>query len=119
MGVVLGEDNFSERAYAQRLRILKKHRIGLWDVVARAQRQGSLDQNLKNITPNLLADLIGTLPMLRLIVFNGKTAANIGMRQLEKAEIILPHLILPSTSPANTMTLEAKIKAWQAIKGDW
>lgn len=115
MGAVLNEDCFPKRSYAQRLSTLKKHRIGLWDVVARAERQGSLDQNLKNITPNPLANLIGTLPALRLIAFNGQTAARIGVCQLKKAGITLPYFVLPSTSPANTMPLAAKIEAWQVI----
>ncbi|MDR1529552.1 MAG: DNA-deoxyinosine glycosylase [Burkholderiales bacterium] len=116
MGMLLDEENFAARSYAWRLRILKKNRIGLWDVVAQAEREGSLDQNLKNITENPLTELIETLPNLRAIAFNGNTATRIGMRQLKTLGDYAPVcLSLPSTSPANTMPFSEKLTMWQAV----
>ncbi len=115
MGAILGEDDFSTRSYAQRLRTLKKHHIGLWDVVAQAERKGSLDQNLKNIVANPLTELLGTLPHLKTIAFNGQTAARIGTRQLADTEWLSRTLVLPSTSPANTMMLAEKLERWRVV----
>ncbi|MCL2297859.1 MAG: DNA-deoxyinosine glycosylase [Proteobacteria bacterium] len=116
-GVLLDEPDLAERSYAQRLRIFKHHRIGLWDVVGQAQRQGSLDQNLKNITPNPLAELLPQLPQLNAIAFNGQTAARIGQRQLSDNPLLknITFYTVPSTSPANTMPFAEKVAAWKML----
>lgn len=94
--------------YEQRLNTLLAHRIGLWDVVAKARRQGSLDSQLRDIHHNDLQDLLAQLPDIRLVAFNGQTAG--------KAHIQLPahqpYCILPSSSPAFTMPFEHKRDAW-------
>jgi hypoxanthine-DNA glycosylase len=116
-GILLDEPNLAERSYAQRLRVFKRHRIGLWDVVGQAQRQGSLDQNLKNITPNPLAELLQQLPQLEAIAFNGQTAARIGQRQLSNTSLLksAAFYVMPSTSPANTMPFTEKVAAWKML----
>ncbi|MCL2309647.1 MAG: DNA-deoxyinosine glycosylase [Proteobacteria bacterium] len=115
-GVLLEEPDLAERSYAQRLRVFKRHHIGLWDVVGQAQRQGSLDQNLKNITPNPLAELLPQLPQLEAIAFNGQTAARIGQRQLSATFLkSIAFYIMPSTSPANTMLFTEKVAAWKVL----
>lgn len=115
-GILLDEPDLAERSYTQRLRVFKQHRIGLWDVVGEAERHGSLDQNLKNITPNLLAELLQRLPQLKAIAFNGQTAARIGKKQLSGG---LPKNVIcytmPSTSPAYTMLLEEKANLWKTL----
>lgn len=116
-GILLDEPDLAERSYAQRLRVFKRHRIGLWDVVGQAQRRGSLDQNLKNITPNPLAELLQQLPQLEAIAFNGQTAARIGQHQLSDNPLLrnIAFHVMPSTSPANTMPFTEKVKAWQML----
>ncbi|MDR0770638.1 MAG: DNA-deoxyinosine glycosylase [Burkholderiales bacterium] len=120
-GHLLGEPDLAERSYAQRLRVFKRCRIGLWDVVGQAQRQGSLDQNLRDITPNPLVEQLQQLPQLEVIAFNGQTAARIGQRQLARfaaerpAENPIALLSLPSTSPAHTMPPAEKTAAWQML----
>ncbi|MDR0250072.1 MAG: DNA-deoxyinosine glycosylase [Burkholderiales bacterium] len=116
-GILLDDPNLAEHSYVQRLRVFKHHRIGLWDVVGQAQRQGSLDQNLKNITPNPLAELLPQLPQLEAIAFNGQTAAHIGQRQLPENPLLknTALYIMPSTSPANTMPLVEKTAAWRIL----
>ncbi|MDR2016452.1 MAG: DNA-deoxyinosine glycosylase [Burkholderiales bacterium] len=116
-GILLDEPDLADRSYAQRLRVFKRYRIGLWDVVGQAQRQGSLDQNLKNITPNPLTELLQQLPQLKAIAFNGQTATRIGQRPLTHlaAERHIALLLLPSTSPAHTMPLTEKVAAWQTL----
>jgi hypoxanthine-DNA glycosylase len=124
-GILLDEPNLAERSYAQRLRVFKHHRIGLWDVVGRAQRQGSLDQNLKNITPNPLAELLPQLPQLEAIAFNGQTAARIGQSQLGQRPLpnnpLLKNIalyVMPSTSPANTMPFTEKVAVWKMLENN-
>ena len=98
--------------YHDRLSALLAGGLGLWDVVATARRTGSLDAALRNVEPHDLAALVAALPRLRLVAFNGKTAAAIGARALPPG---VPHLVLPSSSPAHTLPFTAKAAAWAAV----
>lgn len=117
MGDVLGVDLVS-LDYDSRLATLRRHRVGLWDVVAEARREGSLDSSIRDHHGNDLIGLIATLPNLRAIAFNGGTAARIGEKAL--AGHGDPHAIvkLPSSSPAYTLAYAQKLIAWQALR-EW
>ena len=112
MGSVLGID-LSNQDYAGRLQSLLQHRVGLWDVVASAQRQGSLDTALRDIAFNDLRQLVDGLPALQAVAFNGKTAAR-AARLLTgwPGEI----MVLPSSSPAFTLPFAQKLAVWQGIQ---
>jgi double-stranded uracil-DNA glycosylase len=101
--------------YEERLERLKCHRIGLWDTVASAERQGSLDQDIRAAEHNDLMPLIDTLPHLRAIAFNGTKAAQIGMRQIDPDRGLDIH-ILPSSSPARAVPLAEKALAWRVLQ---
>ncbi|RXZ45690.1 DNA-deoxyinosine glycosylase [Crenobacter cavernae] len=111
MAALTGEDLVA-LPYAERLTALLAHRVGLWDVVGRARRRGSLDTHLREVSANPLADLIASLPALEAVAFNGATAARLG-QPLLPAE--LARYALPSTSPAHTMKLDAKLAAWRVL----
>ena len=100
--------------YAARLDRLRAHGVGLWDVIAEAERPGSLDAAIRRATPNALAELLSTLPALQAVAFNGGTAARQGRRLVSA----IPHITvldLPSSSPAHTIPLEKKKAAWSAL----
>jgi len=115
IGDVIGEE-LPGIAYAERLQTLLAHRVGLWDVVAEAKREGSLDSKIRDHAGNDLAGLIASLPRLAVIAFNGGTAARIGMKAL--GEIGNDHAVvkLPSSSPAYTMSYSDKLHAWQTLR---
>ncbi|WP_404991500.1 DNA-deoxyinosine glycosylase [Cupriavidus pauculus] len=117
MGDVLGVDLVA-LAYDARLAALRRHRVGLWDVVAEARRDGSLDSNIRDHQGNDLVGLIATLPKLRAIAFNGGTAAKIGERALGAHGDQHAILKLPSSSPAYTLAYADKLLAWQALR-EW
>ena len=48
----------------------------------RRRRQGSLDGNIRDHSPNALRNLVRGLPALRLIAFNGNTSSAIGRKGL-------------------------------------
>jgi len=98
--------------YEERLRRLLAHGVGLWDVVGQASRRGSLDTALRDVAYNDLAELVARLPALRAIAFNGQSAAK-GQRQLPdwQGDVV----VLPSSSPAHTLSFEAKLAEWQAL----
>ena len=111
VGAALGTD-LAAMAYDERLAALLARGVGLWDVVASARRAGSLDAAMREVEAADLARLIATLPALRLVAFNGKTAAAIGARTLPPG---VPHVTLPSSSPAYTLAFAAKAAAWAAL----
>jgi hypoxanthine-DNA glycosylase len=102
--------------YEARLAALLAHRIGLWDVVAEARRQGSLDGNIRDHAPNDLVGLVETLPELRAIGFNGSTSARIGSRQLQPPSVPAQLIGLPSSSPAYTRPFEEKKSEWMKLR---
>jgi hypoxanthine-DNA glycosylase len=100
--------------YEDRLAALLRAKVGLWDTVASARRQGSLDASIRDAEPTQLRDLAASLPDLRAVGFNGKTSARIGMPQLAGSGLAL--IALPSSSPAHAaMPLGEKEKLWSAL----
>jgi len=100
--------------YEARLAALLSHGVGLWDVIAEAERPGSLDAAIRDPAANDLLALIGSLPALRVVAFNGGTAAKLGRRLIGER---VPTIALPSSSPAHAArTFEQKALAWAALK---
>jgi hypoxanthine-DNA glycosylase len=115
IGDISGE-NFRSLDYPTRLQTLLRHRVGLWDVVAEAQREGSLDSRIRNHASNDLIALVESLPNLAAVAFNGGTAARLGMRALQRATGKVEFISLPSSSPAYTMAYAEKLKAWEVLR---
>lgn len=101
--------------YDARLEALLRARVGLWDSVETATREGSLDAAIRDHRPNALLDLARGLPELRGIAFNGGTSARIGMKALAGVPAAL--VPLPSSSPAYTLAFEKKREAWIKLRG--
>ena len=107
------EEPVQALVYEERLAALQRRRIALWDTVATARRQGSLDGAMRDIAANPLRQLIGGLPELQAIAFNGGTAARIGRRELGTTRL---HLFdLPSSSPALTLPFADKAERWAVL----
>jgi hypoxanthine-DNA glycosylase len=102
-------------AYDVRLAALLSAGVGLWDVIGSASRTGSLDSDIRQPRPNPLRDLVGKLPLLQAVAFNGGKASDLGWRQLDESGG-LELLSLPSTSPANTAPLDRKQVEWNRIR---
>ena len=112
LGAAVGED-LASLDYDARLTRLAARKIALWDVVAEAKRQGSLDGAIRGATPNQLADFVASHPRLRAVAFNGKTSAAIGKRALAGAD--LTFIELPSSSAALTRPFADKAAAWAVL----
>ena len=114
VGQVIGRD-LQSLDYEERLQILREHHLGLWDTVATARREGSLDAAIRGASYNSLAELVSTLPELHAVGFNGATSAKIGMKQLSEAGLAL--VLLPSSSPAfAAMPLAEKEHRWLQLR---
>lgn len=68
--------------YYERLATLLQSGAGLWDVMAEAEREGSLNWAIANASRNALAELVDTLANLLAIGCNGGTEARVGARWL-------------------------------------
>ena len=115
MSPVIGCD-LSALRYEERLAALLHARIGLWDVVARARRQGSTDAAIRDHVANDLVGLVRSLPDLRAIGFNGATAFRHGAKILPEGGGDIALVALPSSSPLHTVGAAAKQPAWNALR---
>lgn len=102
--------------YEQRLEQLLAQRFGLWDVLASAERAGSLDAAIRSEEAADLLGLVSTLPALRAIGFNGAKSAKIGRRILQGRIGDISLIDLPSTSPAHARPLSEKVAHWRVLE---
>ena len=112
-----------ELTYGERLQMLKVRRVALWDVCRSAYREGALDASIDpaSIVPNDLAGFLRTHTSIRLICFNGQTAARLYRQRvlpgLTEALRAIRCETLPSTSPAYAaMRFEQKLASWQIVR---
>ena len=101
-------------AYENRLAALLAKGVGLWDVIAEAERPGSLDAAIRDPAANDLAALIDSLPDLRGVAFNGGAAAKLGARLVGDR---VSTLALPSSSPAHAArSFDEKLALWGQLR---
>ena len=107
--------------YASRVAALIERRVAVWDVLAAATRSGSLDASIaEDAIPNNFRALFHAHPNIKLICFNGATAARLYDRHvlstLTEAQRSLPRERLPSTSGANaSVSVTEKTSRWSVI----
>jgi hypoxanthine-DNA glycosylase len=98
--------------YRARLRALRAHGIGLWDVIVSCERRGSLDGAIRMAEHGDISRARRAAPRLALVCFNGKTAASAREAWQDAGYATL---MLPSSSPAYTLPIASKLVAWRAI----
>lgn len=105
-------DNDMPLTYPDKKLLLSITGIGLWDVVHKANRIGSLDSAIENEEPNDLDNFINNHKNLKTIGFNGTKSEAIFNKYFERRSHIR-YISLPSTSPANAgMNLDTICKSW-------
>lgn len=101
--------------YERRCAWLLARGLGLWDVYASCERDGSLDSAIRDAEVNDFASLKAQCPKLQLIVHNG--GESFRHAKLVRASLGVEHfplVKLPSTSPANaSWSFERKLAAWR------
>lgn len=108
-------NNDLPETYADKIALLNKNRIGLWDVAHRATRKGSLDRSIEQVVPNDLDGFENRHNNLEVIGFNGQKAEKLYEQFFRRKEGIR-YISLPSTSPANTGLEFAEIcEKWRQI----
>jgi hypoxanthine-DNA glycosylase len=98
-------------SYEIRSKWLLERGLGVWDVYASCEREGSLDSAIRNAVPNDIAAL--HLPQLQAIAHNGGESFK---HARHTRTLGVPVYQLPSTSPANaSWSLERKLAAWREV----
>lgn len=115
MATLLGE-NAVPGSYIDRLTMLLRHRIALWDSIGSCERTGSLDSAIKNEQANDFPGLLAAYPGIRKICFNGGKSFQT-FKKHHKSLLLLPQIefkCLPSTSPANARwQMPQLLAAWR------
>lgn len=102
----MGEDSYQNRS-----KWLLDRGLGLWDVYAACEREGSLDAAIRNAVANDIAGL--HLPRLAAIAHNGGESFK---HARHTQSLGVPVYRLPSTSPANaSWSFERKLAAWREV----
>lgn len=98
-------------SYENRSNWLLERGLGVWDVYASCEREGSLDSAIRNAVPNDIAAL--HLPQLQAIAHNGGESFK---HARHTRTLGVPVYQLPSTSPANaSWSFERKLAAWREV----
>ncbi len=91
-----------------------RHHIALWDVLAECDIDGASDGSIANAVPNPLASITQAAP-IEAVYCTGAKAFELYNRYCA-ADVGIPAVKLPSTSPANaTWSLDALVQAYAPI----
>lgn len=100
-------------SYKTRSEWLLSKRLGLWDVYAACEREGSLDSSIRKPVVNDFAQVLRWCPELQAIAHHGGES----FKHARHTQLLgLPVYKLPSTSPANaSWSFERKLAAWREV----
>lgn len=102
--------------YDKKVGFLKKKHIALWDVIKTCSREGSMDSNIVNEKVNDFDGLFSEYPGIGHVFFNGTKAYETFRKKTGFKYNGLTYTKLGSTSPANVVRWEERLKQWQIIK---
>ena len=110
MGSICNELKLPELNYETKLKTLLNNNIALWDTIKTCKREGSLDSDIQNETPNDIKSLLKKYPNIKTICLNGN-------KSYSAFKKYFPDLLekynchkMPSTSPANARYSLDKLK---------
>ena len=108
-----GAMDICANSYQIRSEWLLSKGLGLWDVYAACEREGSLDSSIRKPVVNDFAHLLDLCPQLQAIAHNGAESFK---HARHTQQLGLPVYRLPSTSPANVgWSFERKLAAWREV----
>lgn len=113
MGALFNE-SLSE-VYEDRLHMLLRHGIALWDVIKSCERQTSLDAHIKKAVVNDFFAFFSEYRMIKHVFFNGQTAYNTFARHVGFDIDGVSFDCLGSTSPAHAIPFEKRLEDWKSI----
>ena len=106
-------DNTGAESYEKRSNWFLGNQLGVWDVYASCEREGSLDSAIQAAKLNDFSRLQQLCPNLQAIAHNGGESFK---HSAHTRLLGLPVYKLPSTSPANaSWSFERKLAAWRGV----
>jgi double-stranded uracil-DNA glycosylase len=121
IGAIFGSDG--NLPYERGVRILTSRDIALWDVLAAAERPGSLDSAIvpATVRVNDFRAFFRGHPRLRRVLFNGRKSEQMFERfarpGLDAEFPRIRYICLPSTSPAHAgMRFAEKLDRWRILE---
>jgi hypoxanthine-DNA glycosylase len=106
--VVTGADSYKIRS-----EWLLSRQLGLWDVYAACEREGSLDSHIRQPVVNDFTAIQRLCPALQAIAHNGGESFK---HSKHTVQLGVPVYKLPSTSPANaSWSFDRKLAAWREV----
>ena len=100
--------------YGEKLQVLKRNKIALWDVIDTCERKGSLDSEIRNEETNDIRQLLKNYPNIKAIFCNGQKSFK-NLQKILGKECAIPIFVLPSTSPLHTISFEKKLREWEIL----
>lgn len=107
----------AQGSYAERSAAVAAAGVAVWDVLASAERPGSMDADIDigSAIANPLAAFLERETSIGLVAFNGRAAESMFRRFVPGPLRPLDFVRLPSTSPAYaSLTLAEKTDRWRA-----
>ena len=102
--------------YEDRIRLVRKGRIALWEVLHSCMRPGALDSRIAGAVINDIPSLLKRHPAIRAVFLNGRFAHQTFVKAFGDS-VDRPAFYLPSTSPANaSIPLKTKLERWSLIR---
>lgn len=109
-------DTQVSQVYEERVSFIKSKKIAVWDVIENCYREGSLDSKIQEEKVNDFSVLFKAYPDLKTVMFNGGKAYETYKKWIGfgmQSDIAFQKLT--SSSPANTMRYEEKLRQWSVI----
>lgn len=101
--------------YSEKRKLLLKNGIGVWNVLHKANRKGSLDTGIQNEVPNELFLFLAEHRNVKVIGFDGLRAEALYDKHFSRRSDIT-YISLPGCSPANArFDLQALCERWAAL----
>lgn len=108
-------DRENPTTYDEKISLLIKNKIGLWDVAKAASRKGSLDNDIFDVEANDIDGFLRENKKIKVIGFNGSKAMKLFALNFSRQDKIT-YLSFRSTSPANTtISFEQICNDWKRI----
>ena len=108
-------DEIFSKNYAERIDVLIRNHIAIWDICQFGEPIRSGAYNVKNEVPNPINEIVEMYPSVKQIIFNGQKAHDLYQKHFTKIEGIIYETVL-STSPANTrFSFKEKLNNWKTV----
>lgn len=120
VGALFGFD--AALPYDRRLDAAMERGLAIWDVIRSCEREGSLDQNIRDAQLCDVPGLLARYASIQVVALNGGKAAQLYRRYFKGQLERMPAVSLPSSSPIPTRAcpnMQSKLRVWRWALAPW